>query len=244
MIPDGAQSKRQMIEHFPVILSKFGCALPWFQAATLVNNQDPGVTAKVYIDWVKFYANDTLLFETDFSVDGPFTEGGIYTRSPTWFATDEHQTIQNATISNSILTIDVAPWPNNVLHWWCPRQPIAFGSRLYVEVRVKVEGDVGFQIGADYWTTLNAPYSGYDITGQTTNNVEAWKSDWITDTGGEFVTVKYPNLSPSTYTSAHCFDIPYITISGTRLPLRGFSDKAIKVVFDGGNYNVWVKGQE
>ena len=51
----------------------------------------------------------------------------------------------------------------------------------------KIIGKAGLQIGADWCITIDAFSSAYGE-----NNIQAWNSDWFSDTGGKFIIIIDP----------------------------------------------------
>lgn len=120
-------------------------------------------------------------------------EGGLYIRIPKWFPPgDSHTPVANAEIRNGLLTIDVAKTPDKIVHWWTNRATAQPDHRYYVEMKVRVTGQAAVQLGSDWWRDLTIGYNHYDSTCDTSNNCEAWASDWIVDTKGSFVVKKVP----------------------------------------------------
>lgn len=203
IIPEGAIWLKQTIRR-DAPPDGFGAVLTWAQTATLKGGQPKSVRALVTVDYWRiieeFNAGKNVIYEEhyDYSSRKEFTidEAGLYARYPRWFdpaTLDYHAQAFNMTAQNGLLSIDASQTPDNIVHWWTPRQLIRPGARYSVEIRLKIAGDCSVQLGADYWRDLAvSPIPNPGDTCQTANNCEAWISDWIGDTGGAFVTVTAP----------------------------------------------------
>jgi hypothetical protein len=178
--------------------------LIWAQAATLKSDQTVSTQALVTIDYWKIIENvgstKNIIYEEhyDYNTVKTFTvdEAGLYCRFPKWFdpsCNDQHSIAYNMSAINSFLTINVSQTPDNIIHWWTPRQTIRPNASYSVEARLKVEGSTAIQFGLDYWRTLTSSYNWYDANCLTSNNCEAWITDWIGDTKGQFITVTLPS---------------------------------------------------
>ena len=201
-LPDGAIWKQQTIKG-DLAPTGFSAIAPWAQTATLSSNQPSSDIAKVEIDYWKIIenlnGNENVIYTEDYNYTDIKTfsinEAGLYCRFPTWFDTscnDHHDVAFNMSAQNGVMTIDVSQTPSNIVHWWTPRlscNPLATYS---IEIRLKVSGKTAVQFGLDYWRTLTAGYNHWDPTCQTSNNCEAWISDWILPTDDKYVTIKVP----------------------------------------------------
>jgi hypothetical protein len=203
-VPEGAIWTRQTIRR-DTPPDGYGAILIWAQTATQKGGQPGSVKAFVTIDYWKVIeeinANKNVLFEEhyDYSYRKGFTTGeaGLYVRYPYWFdpaALDYHAPAFNMFAQNGILSIDVSQTPDSIVHWWTQnRQPAQAGAKYSVEIRLKVEGACSVQLGADYYRNLTVGViPNFDSSCLTSNNCEAWISDWIGDTNNSFVTVTAP----------------------------------------------------
>lgn len=195
-VPQGAWSNHQVISN-RFAPAGFGAVVAWAQAATLSKVQ-AGLPAKIEVDYMRLVEEDSvtgtsILTEESYDgagIQGLSIKGALYDRSPTWFANnDHHVTMFNSAIQNSVLTIDVSQSPDNIAHWWTERRPCKPTATYYVEMRVRITGQVGLQLGGDFWTTLTSSWAGYNV-----NNREYFASDWYGDTNGQFIIIKAPNL--------------------------------------------------
>ncbi len=203
IVPEGAIWSSQTIRA-DTPPNGYGAIVVWAQTATLKGGQSKSVRAFATVDYWRIIeeinAAKKVLYEEhyDYNDRKGFStdEAGLYVRYPKWFdpaARDDHAQAFNMVAQNGILSIDVSQTPDNIVHWWTPRQLAKAGAKYSVEIRLKIEGQCSVQLGADYWRDLTAaaiPNSGN--TCQTANNCEAWISDWIGDTKGAFVTVTAP----------------------------------------------------
>lgn len=196
-IPEGAIWTSQTIR-LNTPPAGFNAFVIWAQTATLKGGQSGSERALVTIDyWRAVEETDggqIVLYEEHYAYNDLKTfstnEAGLYTRYPRWFdpeANDEHFVAWNMRAQNGELTIDVSRTPDNIVHWWTPRQSIRPGARCLVEIRLKVEGKCSVQLGADYWRSLTSI-----AIPNGDNNREAWISNWIGDTNGQYVTVTAP----------------------------------------------------
>jgi hypothetical protein len=86
----------------------------------------------------------------------------------------------------------VAQTPDAIIHWWTPKLNFKPGAIYSVKARVQIDGSTAIQFGMDYWRTINSGFNVYDPTCQTSNNCEAWITDWVVDNQGDFVEVTLP----------------------------------------------------
>lgn len=196
-VPEGAWSTHQTVtsRHAP---PGYNAVVAWAQAATMSKTQ-AGVPAKIEIDYMRLVEDDpisgvSVLSEEHYDSAFPqvlsMNQGALYDRSPYWFANDDHHVLMaNSTLENSLLTIDVSQTPDNIAHWWTNRALCKPSATYYVEMRVRITGQVGLQLGGDFWATLTSPWAGYNV-----NNREYFASDWYGDTNGEFVVIRVPKF--------------------------------------------------
>ncbi|MBF0233909.1 MAG: hypothetical protein HQK65_12850 [Desulfamplus sp.] len=199
--PDGAIWKTENIHH-ETPPQGYEAVLGWFQVATMSIDHDSSIPAIIDIDWMKVVeitagGDRLVVYEEDYDSSGSCSlsdnDGGLFLREPRWFPPgDYHTSIINSNISNDNLRIDVGAIPTRIAHWWTERIIANENSSYEVETRVRISGELMFQIGSDYWRTLDAPYTHWDATCQTSNNCEAWVSDWYGDTDNDYVTIKAP----------------------------------------------------
>jgi len=203
IVPEGAIWSKQTIRQ-DTPPNGFGSIVGWAQTATLKGGQSKSVKALVTVDYWKIIeeinANKNVIYEEhyDYNYRKEFStdEAGLFVRYPKWFdpaSLDYHDQAFNMYAQNGLLSIDASQTPDNIVHWWTPRQLITTGAKYTVEIRLKIEGQCSVQLGADYWRNLTvSPIPNPGNTCQTANNCEAWISDWIGDTKGAFVTVTAP----------------------------------------------------
>jgi hypothetical protein len=201
-IPEGAIWKKQTIRRDTPV-NGFAAIAPWAQAATLKVNQSLADTAVIEIDYWSIYeivnGSEKLVYTEgyDYSYIKTFStnEAGLYCRMPSWFDTschDQHSIASNMAAYMGTLVIDVAKTPNNIVHWWTPKLVCVPNANYLIEARVKITGKTALQFGLDYWRTLTADFTVFDPDCILSNNCEAWISDWILPTQGEFITVRVP----------------------------------------------------
>lgn len=202
IVPEGAIWTKDTIK-FEFAPQGFSAMVIWAQAATLKSNQSKIIKASVTIDYWKIIETvknvKTVIYEDnyDYSISKIFSpnEAGLYCRFPRWFDTscnDHHDQAYNMFAQNGLLNIDVSQIPDKIVHWWTPRQSSKQNATYSVEARIKVEGSTSVQFGLDYWRDFIVQFNGWDPSCQTSNNCEAWVSDWTGDTQGQFVTITAP----------------------------------------------------
>ncbi len=176
----------------------FLAVMGWMQIATLTKNQI-GEPASISVDYMRLIEVDptsgtNILYEENFDIEKlqglTIDEGALYDRTPTWFANNDHHIpLTSSSIHAGFLTIDVSSTPNNIAHWWTQRKLCKPTATYYVEMRVKIAGKVGLQIGGDFWKDLNVSWAGENV-----NNREYFASDWYGDTKGEYITIRAPHF--------------------------------------------------
>lgn len=202
LIPEGAIWLKQTIKH-DFAPHGFTVIAPWAQAATLKSDHLSLDSALIIIDYWKIIEvfngkeSEIYLENYDYFYVKKFSiyEAGLYCRFPSWFDTtchDFHSQVKNMSAYNGLLTIDVAQTPDSIIHWWTPRLLYKTGAQYVIEARVKITGKTALQFGMDYWRTLTADFNVFDPDCIVSNNCEAWISDWILPTQGEFKTVRMP----------------------------------------------------
>lgn len=204
-VPEGAIWHRETVRR-DTPLSRFTALAIWAQAATMTGDQSPAEKAIITVDYWKvieiFQGDSSVIYTEDYIYRKKriFTvnEAGLYCRYPHWFdigCLDVHDPALNMSALDDYLTIDISKTPNTILHWWTPKLRFRKGAIYCVECRIKVEGKTAVQFGMDYWLNLTAGFNRFDNTCQTSNNCEAWISDWLGDTHGNFITIRWPERS-------------------------------------------------
>jgi hypothetical protein len=172
----------------------FTAAVGWLTATTATPCIHRDDVARIVIDeWAVITrteeGNDMAFGET---FDGVTElQGGWFVRYPQWFANNTHSNLTLAS-QNAELLIDLAPHSQQIAHVWTPRFAVSPGDIVLVRARVKVEGLARLEFGVDFWRDFDVEYNFFDEFCRDTHNCEAWVSDWIGDTHGEFVTVELP----------------------------------------------------
>ena len=202
VIPEGAIWLGETIRRDTPI-SGYSALAIWAQAATLKGDQPTTDQAMVTVDnWevIEIVNEDsTVIYSEQYDFQSPkyfnTNEAGLYCRYPKWFDTgckDEHSEVVNMVAYKGFLTLDVAQTPTTVVHWWTPKLSYRQRAKYCIRARLKIEGKTSVQFGMDYWRTLNSGFNVYDASCETSNNCEAWISDWFGETNGKFVTVTVP----------------------------------------------------
>lgn len=120
-------------------------------------------------------------------------KGEYWLRKPKWFEKQPDQKTVTFQRAGEIFLLDLAKAPENIAHVWTePRVKVVPGARYGILAVVRVTGDARLQFGMDYWRGEASPYNGWSEGCATSNNCEAWLSDWIGDTKGEFKQVLVP----------------------------------------------------
>lgn len=196
-VPQGALWARQTILR-STPPKGFGYVIGWFNATTAYPCTRPGVRSTIEIDQVEIIESidgrESVILSEDYLGDGRLTdaEGTLFTRSPKWFEGGQSEQMKASVIENGILIIDVTKSSDRIAHWWTKRVPAKQGARYFLSVRTKIGGDARLQLGADYWVSADAPYSGYQPECKGTNNCEGWISQWFGNTGGQWKTFRAP----------------------------------------------------
>lgn len=192
--PDGAVHTSSEI-----LLRQTPIDKPWAAARCDVATLHKGVpnNGKLEVDFMEIIRENTttgtktVITREDYNNTGvglTTHEGGLYLRNP-WFVTDDtSRLMSNAIQTDSSLVIRVGEQPDFISHFWSDWVNNAPNTRLYVRIRFKITGDIGFQFGLDY-----APTSD----GSKNDHSEAFYSHWYNDTNGEFITETSPNYDES-----------------------------------------------
>ncbi len=145
---------------------------------------------------VRFKSDGGFVTEASFRFNGPSTirlDGAQFRRNPEWFVSGK-TVFQKPVLrlTGGTLSINLKPIPESIVHMWTePRVKAVPGARYGILAVVRVEGDARLQFGMDYWRG-SMDYNGWSEGCATSNNCEAWLSDWIGDTKGEFQQVLMP----------------------------------------------------
>lgn len=164
----------------------------WLQAATLQPGQGNGYLTIDYLEVIELdpATNQERVIYLDHynnrSGQLRSNEGGLYVRYPNWYNSDAHSPLTNSEVGDGFLTINVGAEPDSISHWWTPRLNCLPDRWYFLEICLKVQGDISIQVGLDYWIHPDSGWAGLDI-----NNTEAWHSDWY---GGlnDFIVIKVP----------------------------------------------------
>jgi hypothetical protein len=202
--------------------ARYGAVLGWGQAVTLSASQT--ATAKLEIDTMQLIEQNPttgLLAPQPGAVlnfDMPIafrSQGELYNRlcpdgtynNACWF--QGATTTIPSSASGGVVTIDLSTMPTKVPHFWTSRVPARQGSAYWLIVTFRVTGAGAAQFGVDYWLTQSADYTTFDEhcerIDSPANNCEAWVSNWIGDTDGQFVTVLFPVNFPAPIAQAGRF---------------------------------------
>jgi hypothetical protein len=188
--PDGAIWKSEEIfrEKAP---DGFQAIVGWVQAVSEVE-EIPGIVEVEYIKLIRAgQESEEQVFSEEFNSQELRMEGGLFIRYPKWFATNENEPM-DLLVEGGNLKLDFSRGRDKIYHWWTERIPYEAGYDYYLEAKLRVAGNAAVQFGSDFWIDMNSDYSGYSKDCESVNNCEYWVSDWISDTNGEFVTIRAP----------------------------------------------------
>lgn len=196
-VPNGALWARQaVLRDTPP--KGFNYVIGWFNGTTTYPCTRPGIRSTIEIDRAEIIESiggkESVIFSEDYLGDGRLTdaEGILFVRSPKWFGNGQTEPMTSVAIENDILVVDVTKSSDRIAHWWTKRVPAKQGARYFLSVRARIQGDARLQLGADYWVSADAPYSGYHPECKGTNNCEGWISQWFGDTKGQWKALRAP----------------------------------------------------
>jgi hypothetical protein len=173
-VPSAAVTKTEII-NAPIIPADFPLVAGWAQAATMSPNQT-GSPARVIVDYLQLveehpdsgvrvvaekhydvgehaYRSVPGFSMADLSCTG--CEGGSY---EWWFPLSVKAfPLENGKVKGGLFDINLAARPDRIAHWGTKQVSGKTGSRYFVLMRVKIEGNVGVQIGLDYVKRTNTP---------------------------------------------------------------------------------------
>jgi len=196
--PDGAINPYERIfrQNPPEATPPFDHALFWYQVVTkhqktTSNPKRSGIIIR-YSQITCRNKEGNIISKREFdgnSTLGP-DQGGLYDRNPMWFKTNLHTPIVNQKVNPQGLEVNISSTPDKIVRWWVERLPYDPTVKYELEMQVKIFGDAGLQIGADYWKGQDSTYNGWDGNCEGTNSCEAFVSDWHYGTGDKFITIK------------------------------------------------------
>lgn len=198
-LPDDDNCSDEIIEND--LPSGYSAANIWYQVMTKnsSHNQATDGEAIIQIAYDKVIEqcdNSTkTIYErnyTNYKIAPTNQYGALYLRDPWFGGNNFNEELSNTYVQNNALTISVGGTPDRVAHWWTDRFNVSSSCKYISEISFKITGAATFQVGSDWWRSTSAPYSGWDAACITSNNCEAWLSDWFSDTNGEFITIKVP----------------------------------------------------
>lgn len=141
----------------------------------------------------EFITDKEIRFDTMTKSTGDSMVTQTFRRTP-WF-TSGTPWLRHAVsdVHDGALRFDAHGVPEGIIHGWTTTRFAAEpGIHYFLEAEVRVTGDARLQLGMDYWKGESSPYNGWSEGCVKSNNCEAWLSDWIGDTGGEFRLVVAP----------------------------------------------------
>lgn len=143
------------------------------------------------------HATGKLITEFSIRFDGnggsSFAGGGQWKRLPEWFISGQPERQPTiVAMRRSGFLIDLKSIPEHILHMWTDRIPAVAGHVYGIRAEVRVTGDARLQLAMDYWKGRDSRPLPWAEDCQGMNHCEAWLSDWIGDTAGQFVTVISP----------------------------------------------------
>lgn len=166
--------------------------LAWSQACA-IDTSDCAASAFIQIDYWELWeinpdsVKPLLVYQENYDAKLlrglNANEGGLYVRYPSWYATDEHSSIENlSTIAGGYLYIYPAMAKKGICHWWTVRQKLKPGCRYQIKTRFLISGNLAVQFGVDFWKD-KAQWSGNGI-----NNERSWNSRWYGGNGFQEIT--------------------------------------------------------
>lgn len=156
----------------------FTAAIAWFCGIHL---DDPENNSYIDMDYMRLYARingeDLVLCSDDYGTEGSIF-GGLYLKHP-WFGNDDQHESDipyTAYPDSSFVRLHTSLRNDRVFHLWNYSRSLVpqNAEKCWVEVRCRISGPAGVQIGMDFWRDLYAPWNGWNV-----NNVEAGASDWF-----------------------------------------------------------------
>lgn len=201
-VPEGAQFSKEHIHYFgsqELADKGFDHLLAWMTVVTTTSTGEHP-NSKIVIKSLKIieksvWGSERVVQEMDYGTADPvILTGMLFKRLPYWYTSGQAQ-ITNAVDSEdgNIYTVDMSQAAPYIWHAYTqPRIPAQPTSRYLIEATLLISGDARIQFGMDYWKGMNSPYSGWSEGCKTSNNCEAWLSDWYQDTDGKFVTIRTP----------------------------------------------------
>ncbi len=173
-------------EGYPVVSAR--C-----DVASLKNDNKPN-DGYILVDYMKVIEEDlvtgikTVIVAEHFQGTGPLNthQGGLYDRNPRWYSSNDFEPLTISRKENGMLTIAVGQRPDRISHFWTKWAESKLNARHYVEIRILISGDIGFQIGLDYCNNRGNCH-------QVGTHQEAFVSNWCGDTNGEYITLRYPD---------------------------------------------------
>lgn len=193
--PDGAIKKDYGIARELPINQEFDYFVFWFVLATCQKNPSPQ-DAQLFIEWIKVYKacnnntvcilNDNYLFKEKINE----SDGLLYPRSPQWFASGATSPIWNISKDNYRFKISAVETPDNLIHWWTKRIKYDPSCRYYLEMKIKIVGACGLQVGIDFWRGEFSPYTGWSPDCVGVNNCETCWSSWFCSTDNDYKIIR------------------------------------------------------
>ncbi len=188
-IPCGVSHQTQQI-FLTHPLSTNLCIQGWMQATTIkadsiANNGYVKIDSLKLIE-MKVNGDSVVKTRKDYNGTGSLTynEGGLYHRFNKWYEGGTHTIMTNSHQEKGTLRVDAGLEPTKISHWWTER--ISDGnisSTYFLEVSMMISGNIGVQLGCDYWTNM---------ADSLENDTLGWCSDWYGDTGGKYITIMIP----------------------------------------------------
>ena len=176
--------------------SEFTTLVGWGQVATIKNKACN--KAKITIEYMKLIESlpnltDKIVYERYFGTPLTSEEGGLFERD---FSNDDHAQISAISQNEQgLLEIDASKTPSKMIHWYTTRVELNKDAIYFVEIRCKIQGQIGLQLGIDVWKGHGTPHNGWDKHCEGKNNCEIMVSDWYYETEkDEFITIRAPKI--------------------------------------------------
>ena len=174
----------------------------WINATTTIPCEDtsatrPEITIRKLSIISISESGEQQVVETIDPMDGDRFVGRLFPRIPKWFGETEGRNDSAVAVTTGEgLNLLVSAIPLRVYHGWTePRIVFDPTLRYGIEIEARISETARLQVGLDYWRDRESDYKGWDATCRSSNNCEAFISDWFGNTGGEFRTFIAPTFA-------------------------------------------------
>ncbi len=201
--PDGAQFQKETLHYKgsqELAHKGFDHLLGWMTVVTAEPCLPVGKRAMVDVKSFRIVevtptGKRYIAQSVDYQAESPvILTGMLFNRKPAWYVSGQpNEAVSVDSIVGNRYIVDIEKAPHLIWHPYTqPRIAINSTSRYFIEATVKIVGDARVQFGIDYWKGSNSGYTGWSKDCSTSNNCEAWLSDWHGNTHGKYVTIRSP----------------------------------------------------